>query len=134
MSYSKKIPVDENRSPDVFCPPAVLALQRFVASGATSSVITFHDDATNLEIAATNVNQAAGGLLMKWIATTDTQASVTTANFDHYIASTQSPRRFVIPKETIGTASLVGVNIKEGLYRRVAWVAHGASSVVATTY
>lgn len=134
MAYGKKIPVDINNTPDVLTPPNVVALQQFIASGAASSVITFHENATNLEVAAADALNSAGGLLLKWISSTDTTASVTGTNFDHFITSGQQPRRFVIPVEKIGTSSTVGANVKNGLYNRVAWMAHGTASVIATIY
>jgi hypothetical protein len=134
MSYPKPIPVDKMRTPMQEYPPAVLALQRFGGHAlSASSVITFNDNATNLEITA-----GREPIAIKWIATTDTTASVisigATANFDHVIAADQT-RKFVIPQERVSIPSIVGANIKEGLYRRVAWNTAGSiSSIFATTY
>lgn len=134
MSYAKAIPIDNMRSPMQDNPPALKALQTFgVANVASSSVITFHDNATNLEVTAGN-----SPIVLRWVPVSDTAASVVaygaTANFDHGVATNQT-RKFVIPKETNNVASIVGLNIQYGLYRRVAWVTAGvSSSVLATTY
>jgi len=120
MSYPKPIPVDKNMQAMTDFPPAVKTVQNFAATTVASSVITFQDDATQMEVAAVG----GGGAAIRWIATTDTQASVIAsgaANADHYIPS-GTVRKFVIPKEVATVNSIVGANIKEGLYRRVAWV------------
>lgn len=139
MSYPKPIPVDANKSPMQAYPPARVALQSFGRHDlSTSSVITFNDNATNLEITASGNVLAGSGVVIKWISTTDTTASViatgATANFDHAIPANVT-RTFVIPREGNATASLVGANVKEGLYRRVAWASSGGpASIFATTY
>lgn len=135
MSYPKPLPVDQNRTPLQENPAAVLAQQTFQKSGEASSVITFNDNVTQIEVAAIG----GAGVAIKWIPTSDTQASVIGsglgANFTHIVPA-NTVRKFVVPKETTGTASLVGVNIKEGLYRRVAVVSASAphSSVATATY
>ncbi len=73
---------------------------------------------------------------MKWIATSDTQASVTTGNWDNSIPPNYY-RSFAVPIEKIGvTGSIVGSNVLNGLYKRVAFIAHGAppASVFTAQY
>lgn len=130
----KRVPVDAANTAMHGFPPAVTAVQQFgVSNTATSSVITFNDNATQLEVTA-----GTAPLAIKWIATTDTTASVvavgSSANFDHVIG-TNVTRKFAIPQESQRVASIVGANIKNGLYRRIAWITAGAnSSVYAAIY
>lgn len=132
--YSKTLPVDNNKNTKQDYPPALKALQTFgTANAAVSSVITFNDNATDLEVTA-----AQAPVAIRWIASSDTAGSVigigATANFDHVIPVNET-RRFVIPKEGQNVQSIVGANIREGLYRRVAWITAGAnSSIYGTTY
>lgn len=90
-------------------------------NGVASSVITVSQDTTSIEIAANG-----GAAIMRWVPTTDTQASVVgiagaTANYDHVIPA-NTVRRFAIPIETQFSApsSMVGANRQNGLYQRVA--------------
>ena len=134
MTAYKKIPVDEMRSPLQEFPTALEAIQSFgVSNTAASSVVSLADNATNLEV-TTGGNPVA----IRWVPTTDTQASVIavggTANFDHVIAA-NATRKFAIPQEGPAVPSIVGAGVKEGLYRRVAWITAAAnSSVYGTTY
>lgn len=111
------------------------AVVRYPAStAAVSSVITLSDNTTTLEVGAIG----GGGIAIKWISLSDTQASVLAqgaANFDNFIPA-DTVRRFAIPRETQGTASIVGANKQNGLFNRVAWIAVAApsSSVIATEY
>lgn len=111
------------------------AVARYSADTSTSSVVTVTDNTTTLEVGALG----GTGVVLKWIANTDTTASVVatgaTRNFDFFVPA-GAVRRFAIPVEGRGTASIVGANKQNGLYNRVAWVAAGApaSSVVATEY
>ena len=90
-------------------------------NGVASSVITVTPDTTSLEITANG-----GAAIMRWVSSSDTQGSVlgvagATANFDHVIPA-NTMRRFAIPIEGTYQApsSMVGANIENGLYRRVA--------------
>ncbi|MBX4188445.1 MAG: hypothetical protein KW793_04950 [Candidatus Doudnabacteria bacterium] len=135
MSYPKRLPVDESRTPMQDYPPAVLAKATYASeNSAASSVISVTHDTTILEVSA-----VGGPAVMKWIATSNTGASVIsaagTANFDHTIP-TGMFRKFVIPKESsnVPANSIVGVNRREGLYQRVAIKAVGVSSILVTEY
>jgi hypothetical protein len=68
-------------------------------------------------------------LLLKWIASGDTGASVTSGNYDNAIPPNYY-RQFAVPQEKTGVtgASIVGANVMNGLYKRVAIIAHGAPS------
>lgn len=101
-------------------------------NATASSVITMTHDTVALEITA----QGGPGFL-KWIRTTDTGASVVsaagTANFDVAIP-TNWTRTLVVPVEvqaTVGssnTASMVGINRREGLFQRYAY--KGTASIM----
>lgn len=96
-----------------------------------SSVVTLTDDTTLLEVAA-----MGGPGFIRWIATTDTAASVVsngaTSNFDNVIAP-NTVRRFAVPIERfVPQTSIVGLNKQYGLYNRVAII--GAASVAALEY
>ncbi len=97
-----------------------------------SSVITVNDNTTDLEVSA-----VGAPAVIKWIGRGDTIGSVIsvagTANFDVVIPS-GVVRHLVIPRETQGTSSLVGANIANGLYNRIAWKTIGAGSILATQY
>lgn len=111
--------------------PAIVST---VSENATaSSVITVNDNTTDLEVAAIG---STG--FVKWIARSDTTASVISsvggqANFDVIIPA-GTVRRLVIPRETGGTSSIVGANIQNGLYNRVAYKTGGIGSILTTQY
>lgn len=135
MNYAKSLPKDTQGTGMQEYPAPVKALTSYAATVTVSSVVTLTDNTTALEVAAIGVP-----VVMRWIATTDTQASVIGSgagtNFDHIVLA-NSRRRFVVPIETSGTSSVVGVNKKFGLYNRVAWnVAStgGSASVFGTEY
>lgn len=109
------------------------ALVSITSENATaSSVITVNDNTTDLEVAAVGVTG-----FVKWIGRNDTTASVIatagTANYDVVIPP-NTVRRLVIPRETLGTSSIVGANIANGLYNRYAWKTAGIGSILSTQY
>lgn len=115
-------------------PAAVLAHRRSYSSNASaSSVISLDDRTTMLEITAGTVPAA-----LKWIATSDTTASVVavpgaTANYDHIIPAGVQ-RRFVVPQETQAITSIAGANVANGCYRRVAYMSLGVGSVLSSEF
>lgn len=134
-NYSKEIPHDKDGEPQHGLPPAVRALARYGDDDASvSSVITLTDDTTTIELAA-----VGGAAVMRWVLSADTSASVVSAqgstpNFDHVI-SANTVRRFVVPKE-LGArqTSVVGYNVENGLFKRVAIKSVGIASVLTTEY
>lgn len=113
--------------------PDKLAEQITTSENATvSSVITLGANTSTVEIHA-----IGGAAVAKWIATGNTSASVIsdagTANYDIAIPS-NSYRRAVVPQETIGTSSVVGINIQAGLYRRLAYKSVGTASILTVQY
>lgn len=137
-NYAKGQPVGDNLVPLYECPPAIKALEQYVyENGTTSSVITVTQNTTAIEIAA-----GATAAAMAWIPVSDTTASViaiagATANYDHIIPANMV-RRFVIPIEvqnnSQGYSSMVGDNVANGLYRRVAIKSQGIGSVLLSEY
>lgn len=131
------LPRGKDGQPFYGSPAPNVAINRYAAGSGISSVVTLTDNTTTMEIAA----QGGSGVAIKWIGRTDTAGSVVGTgaglNFDNFIPA-NAVRRFAIPIERAGTASIVGANIQNGLYNRVAWVsaigAAGASSVIATEY
>lgn len=118
----KQLPVDKGGHPmQQFNAPFLSKARYTNENGVASSVITVTPDTTTLEITANG-----GAAVMRWVASTDTQGSVigvagATANYDHVIPA-NTMRRFAIPIERMYQApsSMVGANIQNGLYQRVA--------------
>lgn len=129
----RALPVDSFGTPSQGSPPAVLALQRFSDENAsTSSVVTLNDNTTVVELSATLIPA-----VYRWVASSDTQGSVIsaegTANYDGIIPA-DTVRRLPIPIERAGTASIVGLGVQSGLYRRIAWKSVGVGSVLSVEY
>ena len=102
-------------------------------NGATSSVITLTPDTTTVEIATLGT-----GAVMRWVRVAETAASVVSAaggNLAHVIPA-NTVRKFAVPVEVMYQApsSMVGANIQNGLYRRVAFKTIGIASVFLTEY
>lgn len=143
LNYAKGQPQGNNNIPFFNSPPAIKAVkQYFSENAAASSVITLTENTTALEVTSTGVP-----VVLRWVPVTETAgvspfASViagpgATANFDH--ALTSSARvRFVVPIEVInnaqGYSSMVGGNIENGLFRRVAIKTQVVASVYVTEY
>lgn len=103
-------------------------------NGTASSVITLTPDTTVLEIAAIGAPAT-----VRFVRIADTTASVVsaagTANFDHVIPQS-TVLKVAVPIEVMYQApsSMVGANIQNGLYRRVAIKSIGIASVLLTEY
>ena len=135
MNYAKELPRDKQGAamqeyPAPFRPNARYAPE----NSSASSVITLTDDTTEIEIAA-----VSGAAVMRWVTAADTQASVVsiaggTTNFDHVIG-TGTVRRFVVPIALATVqASIVGVNVQMGLYKRFAVKSIGNASVLTSEF
>ena len=139
-NYAPRISRDRDGNPlQEFNLQASLVATYGSENGTASSVISVSHNTTALEIAA-----VGGAGFMRWVRTGDTEASVVSAagatgNFAHVIP-TNTVRKFVIPIEampTMGasnTASMVGINRREGLYQRVAIKTAGIASILVTEY
>lgn len=131
--YAKPIAVDKNGNPLDTSSIPLKAIATTVSENATvSSVITLNDNTTDLEIGA-----VTAPAFIRWIARSDTQASVIsaagTANYDNFIPA-GTVRKFVVPIEQLGTSSIVGANIANGLYIRLAYKSGGIGSVLTAQY
>lgn len=99
-------------------------------NGSTSSVITLTQDTTAVEVAA-----IGAPVVIRWVATTDTEGSVvsavTGANFDN-VVGTGTVRQFAVPieRQGLGQGSVVGANRLNGLYQRLATKTIGVASVM----
>lgn len=114
-------------------PAARKAEARFYRdNGAASSVQTLTDNTTQVEVTA-----VGSGAILRWVPTTDgagaPAGSVLSTNFDHFIP-VNTTRSFVVPKEGQGTTSVVGVNIQQGLYRRMALANITTGSILSAEY
>lgn len=139
--YAKRQAVDANGAPMVNLPSPFTAVARNANTNqAASSVITLTDNTTMVEVAA----QGTGGAVVRWVPATETAGvspfgSVIAAgaglNFDH-VVPTATVRRFVVPIENVVTQySVVGANVQNGLYKRLAVISTGGtSSVLVTEY
>lgn len=135
-NYAKELPFDKQQTPLQGHSSPVKALARYGTFGAVSSVITMTADTTVIEIGASG----GAGVVLRWVPTTDTQASVIGAgasqNYDNFIPA-DGWRRFVVPIEkNVGTQSIQGMNPQNGLYQRYATIAVGTptSSVLASEF
>ncbi len=101
-------------------PTASIKAIRVLEQGTISSVYSLTPDTTFIEIAALTVPAA-----MRWVRTGDGEGSVVTivagANFEHIIPAGRF-RQFAVPIEKMYQApsSMVGANVQNGLYTKVA--------------
>lgn len=109
-------------------------------NAAVSSVINLTDDTTMIEVVAIGALPTAA--VMRWVtsvagfnASTSVISAAGTANFDH-VLSNNIVTKIAVPIEKMGPqpTSIVGVNISNGLYRRVAIKSIGIASVLLTEY
>lgn len=144
VNYTPKLPQDAAGQTMQEYPAALAAKARYVAVPVASSVISLTDNTTALEVGAVG----GGGIMIRWVTVTETPANGTAAsviasglgaNYDHFIPP-NTYRRFVVPIDPNDTpaplSSMVGVNVKQGLYSRVAWInaVPQSSSVFGTEY
>lgn len=117
--YAARLPVDAAGMSMQDYPAAKLANARYSTDATVSSVVTLTDNTTVVEVSAAG----GSGVVVRWVPSTDTQASVVssgaTSNFDHIVAA-NTVRRFVVPIESYGVTSIVGANVRNGLYKRIA--------------
>lgn len=140
-NYAAGQPVGNNQMRiDINTPAPYKALAQYTAgNGSTSSVITFTQNTTAIEIVA-----GSAPVLMRWVYATDgtgANTSVTGTNWDHAIPA-NGVRRFVVPIEVsnngiqVGATitSMVGANVENGLFRRIAYSSGGVASVLVSEY
>ena len=127
--YAPQLPRDGGGVPMQDLPPPKAALQTIVGVPTASSVLTFSSNSTMLEVGA------IGGLgaVLRW-GSTSVISAAGTANFDHWIPSGEV-RRLVIPINSQGVPSVVGLNSQAGLFATAAVKVNiGSSSVFSTEY
>ncbi len=134
--YSQ-LPVDGTNEPlQNFASPKVAVSVMSIGNTSVSSVMTLTDNTTTIEVGVTS-GTGGSGVLMKWITGGDTTASVTTGNYDNFIPPNYY-RQFAVPieKQGVSGASIVGANVMNGLYKRVAVISHGTpvASVFVAQY
>lgn len=132
-NYAKLLPRDVAGTAMTGQVAPYVSLKAYSYENATaSSVITLTPDTTAVEVAA-----VGGPAVIRWIPTTDTQASVISAaggNFDHVIPSGMY-RRFVVPIEkSLPYPSIQGVGPLHGLYARMAWKSIGTASIMSNEF
>lgn len=134
-NYAKKLPRDKEGAAMTGTATPFKALARFYRdNGAASSIQTLTDNTTQVEVG----NNGTGGAYIRWIPASETAAapagSVLSSNFDNFIPA-NTVRTFVVPIEGVGTSSIVGANIQNGLYRRMAvGLVGGTGSVLTAEY
>lgn len=107
-------------------------------NGTASSVVTLTDNTT-----VVGITTAGAPAYIRWVPRSETAgvapfASViaiagATANFDDVVPA-NTTRIFPIPQETIGTSSVVGLNVQAGLYNRLAVKTGGIASVISVEF
>lgn len=139
-NYAREVPYDKGGTALPQYPAAYKANARYSANNATvSSVLTLNDNTTVVEVSAVGASVA-----IRWVPSTETAAvspfasvittAGATANFDHIVPANMF-RRFVCPIETQGTASIVGIGVQAGTYRRIAIMsAAGVSSIMTAEF
>lgn len=141
QNYARGIPMGNNQMPASYlAPPTVKAVSQYLSENATvSSVITLTQNTTAVEVSAQGTPVA-----LRWVYVADAATAATsviaiagaTANFDHVVPA-NTIRRFVVPIEVNnpqGYGSMVGANIENGLFRRLAYKTQGIASVAVTEY
>lgn len=136
-----KLPTDQQGVPMQHYATAASVKAVYASENAsTSSVITLTHDTTVLEIAA--IGALPTGAVMRWVASvtgfgaaTSVVSDAAGANFAHVIPN-NSVRKFAVPIEKgyYAPSSMVGANIQNGLFRRVAIKSIGVGSVIVTEY
>lgn len=141
-NYAKNCPRDTGGEALHNYPAPVVSQARYTkANGVASSVISFAQNTTQIEVGAFG----GQGAVIRWVPLTETAAASSVfwasvissgagANFDHYVPPSQW-RQFVIPKETQGQYA-GGSGSINGLYGRVAIVNAGitASSILVSEF
>ena len=144
MNYSKSLPRDTGGAPmQQFPAPYKAVAVIHKANCSSSSVLYLNPDSTLIEIAA----WGGQGVAIRWVPSVEgagatpfmsvvaaTSLLGITPNFDHIIP-TDTVRRFVIPKATMGQATGQAGSVN-GLYVKMAFINTGttASSILATEF
>lgn len=125
-SYARQVPHDASGEPIVGAPPAFISLHSTAATNTVSSTISLNAGTTFVEISAIGAPVA-----VKW-GPTSVITATGTENFDDVVPA-GALRQFAPPVSVMGTSSLVGANIANGLYNSVSVKTFGTSASVFTT-
>lgn len=125
-AYARAVPHDQSGEPIVGAPPAFVSLHSTASTNTVSSTISLNAGTTFVEVTAIGAPVA-----VKWgpssvITTTGTE------NFDD-VVSPGTTRQFAPPVSVMGTSSIVGANIQNGLYNSLSVKTFGSSASVFTT-
>lgn len=131
VNYARPMAQDSNNIPfyPTHIPTSTLgSVNR--ENAAASSVTTLTDNTSIIEVTA--VTTAAA---IRWAINqaTSVVTAATGANFDNIIP-VNTTRTFVVPRRAAAIPSIVGVNIKEGLFNNVATISTGTGSVLIAQY
>lgn len=118
--YAKQFPKDRTNQLVVGAPPAFITLQSQIGNPVASSVITLSSMTTVVGMSA-----IGGTIIGKWGV-----ASVTSNNFDVMVSPNTGTQMFVVPVSVMGTGSIVGANVQNGLYPAIS--VKQATSSIAT--
>lgn len=135
QNYAKPLARDVNGNELQEAAVPFKANARYSTNNATvSSVITLNDNSTGVEVAA-----VGSPVAVRWIPATESAAvspfasvitlSGATANFD-FMVGKDTVRRFISPIEGAGVASIVGLGVQAGTYRRLAVMSSAAVSSI----
>jgi len=112
-------------------------------NASASSIINLTPDTTALEIAVIGgVSSLIAGGAMRFVSSvvgfaagTSVITAAGSANLDHFIPL-NTVLKIAVPIEKMYQApsSMVGANIRNGLYRRVAYKSIGVASIIVTEY
>lgn len=114
MNYAKELPQDRKDQRFDGAPPAFPSLQSQNGVPVVSSVISLTDKTTVIELSAIGGQAGNGGIIFKW-----GSASVSGTNYDGIIQSGVT-RVYVVPQSVMGTSSVAGANVANGLYAAIA--------------
>lgn len=121
MNYAKSMPIDRKGNNYETVPPYP-AFARNAGVPIASSVITFNDNTTVFDVTVIGGQAGNAVILGKW-----GSASVTASNYD-WVVGSGNTRTFVIPQSVIGTTSVAGANVMNGLYPTCAVIVGNAQS------
>lgn len=141
-NYTRGLAKDTNNVPLQEYPAPYLSYATYQRENNTaSSVISLTPTTSALEVGAFG----GQGVVIRWVPISETAAAAgakasviasgLTANFDHWIPTGQY-RRFVVPRETQGAATVGQMGSVNGLYQRLAIINGGptASSVLLSEF
>lgn len=126
MNYARSMPIDRKGNNYETVPPYP-AYARNAGVPTASSVITLNDNTTVIDVTVIGGQAGNAAILGKW-----GSASVTTSNYD-WVVGSGATRTLVVPQSVIGTTSVAGANVMNGLYSTCAVIVATAQSASVFT-